>query len=238
MDSSFLLNRLLTEREAIDALRRAVELETSRNLSNEPKLYDRWSFESFSDQKEESNIKEQNSVSSDEMNIRSLKTDSEGLSRQNLPSSICKFDSGKPKIFQIVLSRGQTEKQVQDTLKKATLSLSERTENFTVRVPIQGYEATSVHPALNKQAKNRYAEAIEWGLAGFLMYHGFRDEAREVYCMGYVPAQIRGKRLKFKKIDEKHMAETLFSSYQSFLKLLPSSVYPPVGPSEEEVFDY
>ena len=50
---------------------------------------------------------------------------------------------------------------------------------------IKGFEQTFLHPDLHKPAKKKYAEAIEYGLLGFLMLNGFQDAGRDLYLVAH-----------------------------------------------------
>jgi hypothetical protein len=155
---------------------------------------------------------------------------------QTVPSEVFKKDSKsddsvpeefsqekkEPVPLQIVLSKTQTSEQIRDVLKKASRSIKEDGKKISfVRVPIQGYEGTSLHPAMIKSAKSKYAEAVNCGLIGFLMNHGFQQEAREVYCIAYATAQRKGKdRIRFKNIDKDHMTKTFYHSIEVYMNLV------------------
>jgi hypothetical protein len=134
-----------------------------------------------------------------------------------------------PLPLQIVLSRQQTRKQVEDALMKGTETMEQRRKYVNgIRVPIEGWNHLKIHPSMNKDAKKKYAEAIEWGLIGFMMFHGFESSAKEVYCMAYAQAQMKNNgKLRFKKINPKHMVETTNRSMQVYMDLLWRNNYKP-----------
>lgn len=134
-----------------------------------------------------------------------------------------------PLPLQIVLSRQQTRKQVEDALMKGTETMEQRRKYVDgIRVPIQGWDHLKIHPSMNKDAKKKYAEAIEWGLIGFMMFHGFEKNAKEVYCMAYAQAQMKNNgKLRFKKINPKHMVETTNRSMNAYMDLLYRNNYKP-----------
>lgn len=90
-----------------------------------------------------------------------------------------------------------------------------------VKVPIQGFENDARHPAMIKAAKKKYIEAIDAGLIGLLTMREFSEAASEVYCTAYAQAQFKSaNRIRFKKIDRKHMRKTYERSIQVYLGLL------------------
>ena len=131
----------------------------------------------------------------------------------------------KKKPLVIVLSRVQTRKMVENAIIHGATAISEHGSEINgVRVPIDGFENTSIHPSQIKAAKKKYAEAIEWGLCGFLISNGFAQSAQEIYCIAYTQAQMKTQnRLRFKKIDSAHMSTTLTQSMEAYLALLAKS---------------
>lgn len=130
-----------------------------------------------------------------------------------------------PKPICFVLSREQTKKGVQQSILKAVQILIEKSDQINgTRVNVEGFDYTGIHPAQNKSAKKIFADAIEWGLAGFFFANGFKQQAREIYCIAHVRAQIKsGGKLKFKKIDNKHVDSTIAKSLKTYYLLLVES---------------
>lgn len=122
----------------------------------------------------------------------------------------------------IVLARHQTREQVEASLLEASDILAEKRHLIDgVRILIEGFEQSSLHPSQLKPAKLKYAEAIEWGLLGFLMINGFNEMAQQVYLTAHAFAQAKGGgRIRFKRIDYDHMNKTGVSSGQAYLTLL------------------
>lgn len=132
-----------------------------------------------------------------------------------------------PLPLQIVLSRQQTRAQVEDALMKGTGTMEQRRKYVNgIQIPIEGWSHLKIHPSMNKDAKKKYAEAIEWGLIGFMMFHGFESKAKEVYCMAHAQAQMKSNgKLRFKKINPKHMVETTNRSMNAYMDLLYRNNY-------------
>lgn len=135
-------------------------------------------------------------------------TDDEYLSSEEFEDSE-EAEPVKKEPLVFLLSRDQTRVQVENAIIHGVETLVEKRHLIDgVRVFIQGFEHTSVHPAQIKAAKSTYAQAIDYGLVGFLMTNGFIDRAQEVYCIAYAQAQMRSNgQLKFKKINGKHMGD-------------------------------
>ena len=131
----------------------------------------------------------------------------------------------KPVPLCFVLSREQTKEGVQQAILKAVRALVEKSDQINgSRVEIKGFEYTGVHHAQNKAAKKIFADAIEWGLSGFFFANGFEQQAREIYCIAHVRAQMKsGARLRFKKINSKHVNDTIERSMRAYLLLLVES---------------
>jgi len=126
----------------------------------------------------------------------------------------------EPLVF--LLSRNQTRSQVENAILQGVKTLAEKRHLIEgVQVHVQGWEYTSAHPCQIKAAKRKYAEAIDYGLVGFLMANGFISQAREVYCMAYAKAKFKSKnQIQFKQLKPKHMAETARKSGEAYLQLL------------------
>ncbi len=131
-------------------------------------------------------------------------------------------DEEKKQPLVIILSRTQTKGQLQSTILEATKTMTSKGNLIDgVKIHIQGWEKTSIHPAQIKAAKRKYAEAIDCGLIGFLIRYGFIKPAQEAYCIAYAKAQMKGKdRIRFKKIDSKHMVDISKKSGEAYLELL------------------
>lgn len=131
-----------------------------------------------------------------------------------------------PLPLQIILSRYQTKEGVQKALLQATTTLIEKKDQISgFKVPVRGFENTSIHPSMNNVAKKKYAEAVEWGLIGLMIIHGYKQSASEIYCMAYVKAQMKSKKIRFKNINPKHMEEIVTKSIEAYLDLLYVSGY-------------
>jgi len=147
-------------------------------------------------------------------------SDEEVLTDEEEPAPPVKKE---PLVF--LLSRDQTRGQVENAILQGVKTLAEKRHLIEgVQVHVQGWEYTSAHPCQIKAAKRKYAEAIEWGLVGFLMANGFVSQAREVYCMAYAKAKFKSKnQIQFKQLKPTHMAETARKSGEAYLQLLEKS---------------
>lgn len=125
------------------------------------------------------------------------------------------------KLLSFVLNRFQTRNYVENAILQAVTVLTEKRHLINdVHIYIEGFDDTRLHPALIEPAKHKYAEAIEWGLSGFLVSNGFIQTTREVYFTAYASAQIKGDKIYYEKINNKHMRETIFRSFQVYLELI------------------
>jgi len=91
----------------------------------------------------------------------------------------------------------------------------------TVQVIVKGYEGVDMHPALINSAKKKYAQAIEGGLLGFLLKHGFNDIAQATYGVAYCKAKIKKENLSFSGFDHHEYLTISKRSISAFNQLFP-----------------
>jgi len=121
----------------------------------------------------------------------------------------------------LVFARDHTKEEVQKAILNAVKTLKEKDDEIEgCQICIKGFEHTSIHPALIKAAKKKYAEAIDFGLLGFLMLNGFEDTGRDIYLVAHCQGQRKKEGIRFKKINGAHMLETTKKSTKVFLDLI------------------
>ena len=93
-----------------------------------------------------------------------------------------------------------------------------------VRIELKGYEEEKRHPSVVVNAKKKYAKAIELGLLGFLLKHGYEDTAKATYCMAYCRARIGTtdgtKTIRFPHFSESDYTKVKLASIEAFNKIL------------------
>ncbi len=128
--------------------------------------------------------------------------------------------------FILQLNRNQTPNDVKNVLRQAEkMYVKEKTSE--IRIVVKGYEAEKKHPALITNAKKKYAKAIELGLLGFLLKHGYSEIAVSTYAVAHCRARIAKvtegdkvvERLRFTGFKKEEYIKTANASILAFEKL-------------------
>ena len=143
---------------------------------------------------------------------------------KNVPTKIPKTPAQPKKVRPLTLSLSKT--QTRDSIQRMLISATkimrspQGADIDSAVINIKGFDNNSAPTAMNNAAKKKYADAIIFGLMGFLVSNGFAKEAEEVYKIAYVQAKMKGKEMKYKDPDQKHMMETNQKSMQAYVNLL------------------
>ena len=160
---------------------------------------------------------------------------------KNVPTKIPKTPAQpkKTRPLTLSLSKTQTRDSIQRMLISATkiMRSPQGADIDSAVINIKGFDNNSAPTAMNNAAKKKYADAIIFGLMGFLVSNGFAKEAEEVYKIAYVQAKMKGKEMKYKDPDQKHMMETNQKSMQAYVNLLAKNGIKPQMPKQKDIMN-
>jgi len=125
----------------------------------------------------------------------------------------------KARPYVVTLSRWATTDDIKAILIDAEKAYS-RGSFSSIRMIVQGYEGDARHPATIGGAKRKYAQAIEAGLLGLLLAHGYTDIAQATYGIAYCKVKPRGDNLRFTKFNAADYTATVKRSIDAFNELL------------------
>ena len=125
----------------------------------------------------------------------------------------------KPLIIQ--LFKNSTSRDVSTLIIKAE-DMFVKDKVSTIQIVVKGYENNELHPALINSAKKKYIQAIEGGLLGFLIRHGYYDISQATYGMAYCRAKIVDGNLRFSKFDDKKYLNCAKKSIEEFNRIFPN----------------
>ena len=131
-------------------------------------------------------------------------------------------DEKKPLV--IVLHRSQTPVMLKGVLMHATTTMAEKGHIVSeCKIAIEGYN-DGRYPWQIPGVKRKYAEAIDTGLIGFLVAHGFKQVAGEVYCIAYLKGKTKKGQAKFNQVNAEVMQAKFDVSQDAYMELLESQL--------------
>lgn len=118
--------------------------------------------------------------------------------------------------YVLIFNKYPTKQHIIEVLRRARETFQQhRRHNCTVI--LEGFETDGRHLYTIPAVKKGYATLIENGLLGLLLEFNYIQTARESYLMCYSKMKLKGDKMRFTQVDNKHMQNIYKRSVQAYV---------------------